>query len=339
MGRKLRWGVLGVSDIACRAVVPAIARSRNGVLTAIASRDAARARAAAERLGFAHAAESYEALLARDDVDAVYIPLPNSRHVEWIVKAAQAGKAVLCEKPIALDAADARRAIAAAEKHGAPLMEAFMYRFHPQTARVMDLVASGAIGEVREVRAHLSVNFMDPVDPDNVRFVAGLGGGTLLDMGCYATGLARMAFGAEPRRVSAQWSVDGRFGVDVQTAGLLEFGSGVGLVSCAFSTNGQGVYSIVGSDGTIEAPRGFIPGLGAREAEAIIVISDENGRRREERFAPVDQYGLMAEAFADAVLDKRPVPLPPSDSLANMVVLDALANAARTGRAIDIPVV
>lgn len=338
MTRRLRWGVLGVSDIACRAVIPAIRGSRNGMLGAIASRDASRARVAAERLGFAHAAESYEALLARDDVDAVYIPLPNAFHVEWIIKAAQAGKAVLCEKPIALDAAQARQAIAASDKHGVPLMEAFMYHFHPQTARVMALIEAGAIGAVREVRAHLSVNFMSPVDPDNVRFIASLGGGTLLDMGCYTTGLARMVFGAEPRRVSAQWSVDDRFGVDIQTAGLLEFEGGMGLVSCAFSAGGQGAYSVVGTEGTIDVPRGFIPGLGTREGEAIIIIADADGKRREERFAPVDQYRLMAEAFVDAVLDGRPMPLPPSESLANTIVLDALAEAARQGVPVDIPI-
>jgi xylose dehydrogenase (NAD/NADP) len=336
MANRIRWGVLGASDIARKAVIPAIRASSNGSLAAIASRDPARARAAAEELGFDHVADSYEALLARPDIDAVYIPLPNSLHVDWIVKAAQAGKAVLCEKPIALSAAQAKPAIELCARLGVPLMEAFMYHFHPQTAQVKVLLASGAIGEVREVRAHLSVNFMNPVDPRNVRFDAALGGGTLLDMGCYTTGLARMVFGAEPRRISATWLLDERFGVDVQTSAILEFDSGVALASCAFRAGGQGAYSIVGTRGTIEAPRGFIPGLGSREAEAILVIADENGTRREERFAPVDQYNLMVEAFADAVIHKRPVPLPPSESLANMAVLDAIAEAARRGAAVTL---
>lgn len=336
MADRIRWGVLGASDIARKAVIPAIRASSNGSLAAIASREPARARAAADEFGFDHAADSYEALLARSDVDAVYIPLPNSLHVEWIVKAAEAGKAVLCEKPIALSASEAKPAIDLCERLGVPLMEAFMYRFHPQTARVNELLASGAIGEVREVRAHLSVNFMNPVDPRNVRFDAALGGGTLLDMGCYTTGLARMVFGTEPRRVSAMWSLDERFGVDVQTSAILEFDNGVALASCAFHAGGQGTYSIVGTQGTIEAPRGFIPGLGNREAEAILVIADENGTRREERFAPVDQYSMMVEAFADAVIHRRPVPLPPSESLANMAVLDAIAEAARRGAAVTL---
>lgn len=337
MARRLRWGVLGVSDIACRAIIPAIRASSNGTLSAIASRDFSRAQAAAHELGFAHAAESYDALLARDDVDAVYIPLPNSLHAEWIIRAAEAGKAVLCEKPLALNAEEARHAVETCERLGVPLMEGFMYRFHPQTARVMELVRSGAIGEVREVRAHLSVNFMNPVDPSNVRFIRQLGGGTLLDMGCYTTGLSRMVFGAEPQRVRATWTIDERFGVDIQAAAILKFRNGIALASCAFSANGQGVYSVVGSEGTVEAPRGFIPGLGTREPEAILFISDENGRRREERFEPVDQYRLMAEAFAAAVLEGRPVPLPPQETLANMIVLDAIAQAARSGAAVDIP--
>jgi xylose dehydrogenase (NAD/NADP) len=331
MQKRLRWGVLGASGIARAAVVPAIQQGRCGQVAAIASRDPAKGREFAQALGIPRVAASYDALLADSEIDAVYIPLPNALHAEWTIRAAAAGKAVLCDKPLAVSAAEVSRQIEACERHRVALMEGFMYRFHPQTRRVQQLVASGAIGRVREVRVHLSVNIMRDFERGNIRYNPSLGGGALLDMGCYTVNVARMAFGAEPQRAFARMRVDPTTSVDISLAGVLEFAEGFATIGCSFAADGQGRYSIIGTEGVIEVPRGIIPGLGTRNPEGLIVIVDSDGNRREEDFAPVNQYGLMVDAFAEAVLEGRPVPLPPADSLANARVLDALARSARTG--------
>jgi predicted dehydrogenase len=286
MQKRLRWGVLGTSDIARGAVVPAIQRSRLGRVEAVASRDPARAQAFARDLSIPRAAASYEALLADPEIDAVYIPLPNALHVDWTIRATSA----------------------------AP-------------------IAAGAIGQVREVRAHLSVNIVRTFDPANVRYAHALGGGSLLDMGCYTVNIARMAFGAEPRSVFGRTRQDAALGIDIAASGVLEFADGFATVGCSFAADGQGSYAIVGTEGTIEVPRGIIPGLGTRNPQGLVVIVDADGNRHEESFAPADQYGLMADAFADAVLQQRPPPLLAQDALANARVLEALARSAATGRA------
>jgi predicted dehydrogenase len=333
MTRKLRWGVLGTAGIARGQVIPAIQQSSNGSVGSVASRDPAKAKAFAAELGIPRVAESYAALVADPAIDAVYIPLPNSEHAEWAIKAAAAGKAVLCEKPLAMNAAEARRIVTECAARKVPLMEGFMYRFHPQNVRVMELIKSGAIGEVREVRTHLSVDLMSPPDATNVRFDPAIGGGALLDMGCYVINIARRVMGAEPESVQGVLDIDPRFNVDVGAAGILGFSGGrLGLVSCSFRASGQGAYSIVGTTGTIDVPRAVIPGMGTRAPEGLVIVIDADGRRREEIFAPINQYTIMAEGFADAVLSGRPVPFSPEDGVANMAVMDALTESAKTGR-------
>lgn len=331
MRSQLRWGVLGAAGIARAQVIPAIQGSANGRVVAVASRDPRRGRDYAGALGIERVVAGYDELLADPDVDAVYIPLPNSLHAEWSVRAAEAGKAVLCEKPLAMSAAEASEVVDACARRATPLMEGFMYRFHPQNRRVLELIAEGAIGEVREVQAHLSVGIME-ADPANVRFQPALGGGALLDMGCYAVNVVRRVFGQEPTRVSAFSDIHGQYGVDVATSAVLEFPGGkMGLASCSFVAGGQGRYSVIGTDGVIEVPRAIIPGMDTRVAEGLVVVVDADGRRREEAFDPVDQYRLMAEGFAEAVLSGSPVPFPPQDAVLNMRVLDAAARSARTG--------
>ena len=334
MSEWLRWGVLGGNSwIAHDAVIPGIEKSRNGCVVALGSRNPG---AAADSLRGARVV-SYEALLSDCDVDAVYIPLPNSMHLEWAIRAAEAGKPTLCEKPLALNHEEAVRIVETFDRRGVPLMESFMYRFHPQHRKVMALIELGAIGDIVEVRTHLSVDIMNPPDPNNIRLKPDLGGGTLLDMGCYMIGVARMLYRAEPVAVRSWWKIDSRFGVDVAAAGVLEFGEGrIALVSCSFEGFGNGFYSVVGRKGVIEAPRGIIPGLGTRLGETLVIAMDADGRRAEEAIPSADHYQLIVEAFADAVLDGTPVPLPASDSLANMRVLDAFARSAREGREIGI---
>ncbi|SDR61419.1 Gfo/Idh/MocA family protein [Paraburkholderia tuberum] len=331
MTNLLRWGVMGAAEIGRTQVIPALQTSATGTVVALASRDGAKAREYAQALNIPRVVPTYEALLADPEVDAIYLPLPNSLHAEWAIRAAQAGKAVLCEKPLAVTAQSAQAIVDAFDRYGSSLMEGFMYRFHPQHRRVRELIADGAVGAVREVRAHLSVNLMTPPDPANVRLQPALGGGALLDMGCYAVNVVRMIFGVEPTRAQASWIVDPRFDVDVAGTGILEFPDCcTASVSWSFIAGGQGNYTVIGTEGSIEVPRAILPGMGTRAPDALVVVVDADGKRREESFAPVNQYRLMAEAFASALLNKQPMPFAASDAVANMEVLDALAEAARS---------
>jgi D-xylose 1-dehydrogenase (NADP+, D-xylono-1,5-lactone-forming) len=332
MTRKLRWGVMSTANIGQVAVIPAIRKSKFGTVEVLASRDIEKARRMAEVLGISRAVGSYEALLKDPEVEAIYIPLPNMMHAEWTIRAAEAGKAVLCEKPLATSSKDVARQIDACAKHGVSLMEAFMYRFHPQTRRVRELVASGAIGQVREVRAHLSVNIMRTLDRANIRYTESLGGGALLDMGCYTVNICRMIFGREPGRVIGRLQMDPHLHVDTSAAGILEFDEGVGMITCWFDADGQGAYTIVGTEGTIEVPRGIILGLGTRDPEGLVIVMDADGKRRDELFEPGDHYRDMVDAFSEAVLNRQPVPLPPEDSLKNMKVLEALVRSSEKDR-------
>lgn len=331
----LRWGVLGTAGIARSQVVPAIQGSSNGRVTAVASRDPERGAELAAAFGIDTVFASYEALIASPDIDAVYIPLPNSMHAEWSIGAADAGKAVLCEKPMALSAAEARRVANRFAAGNVPLMEGFMYRFHPQNVHALKLVRDGAIGDIREVRAHLSVDIMANA-AGNVRFDKGLGGGSLLDMGCYAVSAARRFLG-EPVAAMASFDLDPAGGIDLAATAILEFPDGrVALISSSFKGSGQGFYQIIGTSGVIDVPRAFIPGLGSRVAEGLVIFSDPDGRRSETVFEPANHYRLMAEAFADAVLSGEPVPYPPEDAVNNMRALDAIAASARSRRRVEI---
>jgi predicted dehydrogenase len=300
--------------------------SHNGVVTAIASRDEARARDAATRLGIARAYGSYEELLADPEIDAIYNPLPNSLHAEWTVKAAAAGKAILCEKPLAVDAAEARAMIDACRAHGALLMEAFMYRFHPQHARVRALIDEGAIGDLRAVRTAFTF-MLEPFPVANVRLQADLAGGALMDVGCYAVNASRMLFGEEPQWASAQWDFREEFGVEVTLAGILGFSDGrVATFDCGFRAAGQGYYLAAGTKGQIEVLNAFVPSAN----EVSLLVTDASGRR-EERLPGVDQYQLEAEEFADALLSRRPLRIPADDAVGTLLAIQALHRSARSG--------
>ena len=329
MTSKLNFGILGTAAIGRGQVAPAIQQSRYGRVAAIASRDQNRAQGYAAEVGVDKVYGDYSALLADRDIDAVYIPLPNSLHSEWIERSAEAGKAILCEKPLATNAADAAHAIEVCERQGVRLMEGFMYRFHPQTRRVQEVIRSGEIGEVREVHAHLSVNIRRDAEPTNIRFQPELGGGALLDMGCYSVSIARMCFASEPERVTGLLRVDDTFGVDMSIAAILEFRGGIAFVGGSFEADGNGAYKIVGSQGSIEVPRGIIPGLDTRAGEGLVIVCDRDSNRREEVFEPVNQYRLMVDAFAEAVLKDEASPLSSEESFNNMRVLDSIASEQR----------
>lgn len=324
MATQLRWGVLGAANVARTRVIPAMQLSSNSRVVALASRGLEKARTVAGPLGIDRVYGDYDELLADSSVDAVYIPVPNSLHARWTIRAAEAGKAVLCEKPLAMTAAEAGNMVAACARRDVPLMEAFMYRFHPQFARVRALVDQGGIGAVGQVRAGMGFR-MDPINPDNVRLRQDLGGGALMDVGCYTVNAVRAIFNEEPVRVTAWHDVDRRFGVDMTCAGVLEFSEQrFATIDCSFRPGYNGWYMIVGSEGTVEVPRAFTPRL----AHTEIILTDSHGHRHYERIAGVDHYRLMVEAFAAAVLEGAPLPYPPSDAVGNMKVLDAMKRAA-----------
>ncbi len=323
----LRWGILSPAHIGTAKVIPATQAADRCEVAAIASRSEERAQAAADALGIPRAHGSYEALLADPEVDAVYIPLPNHLHAEWTIAAARAGKHVLCEKPMALTAADVERMVAACADAGVLVMEAFMYRLHPSWLGVRDLVASGRIGSLRAVDVWFSY-FND--DPANIRNIAEAGGGALWDIGCYAVNVARLLFGAEPSRVEASIDRDLASGVDVLSAGLLEFDEGTATFTCATRLEPDQRVHVYGTDGriSVDIPFNIPPDL---PTEVHVTQGGDPPVRPDTetlRFDPVDQYRIQAEAFAAAVLDGTPLPTPPADAVANVAVIERLFAAA-----------
>jgi predicted dehydrogenase len=320
----LRWGILSTANIGREKVIPGIQGADRCTVTAIASRDIGRAQLVARELGIPRVHGSYEALLADRDVDAVYIPLPNHLHAEWAIAAARAGKHVLCEKPLAMTAADAERMIAVAEAEGVHLMEAFMYRLHPSWVAVCDLVAAGRIGRLLAVQSWFSY-YND--DPANIRNIRAYGGGALFDIGCYSVNLSRMLFGGEPARVEASIQRDPVSGVDILTSGLLEFeGGGVATFTCSTRAEDDQRVHVYGTDGRISIGIPFnIPP--DRPTEIHLVHGGEppvNPAIETFTFAPADPYSVEAARFAAAVLDGGPTPVPPSDAVANLRVIERL---------------
>ncbi|KAA9132757.1 Gfo/Idh/MocA family oxidoreductase [Marinihelvus fidelis] len=324
--RKVRWGVLSTARIGIEKVIPALQASRYGDVRAIASRNPDSARAAASALGIATAHGSYEALLVDRDIDAIYIPLPNHMHVPWTVRAIEAGKHVLCEKPIALDANQARALVdATRSRPDLKVMEAFMYRFHPQWQAAKARVADGGLGELRAIQSWFSY-FND--DPDNIRNHAAIGGGALMDIGCYNVSLSRFLFGAEPLRVMATMDRDPRFGVDRLTAGVLQFEAGTSAFTCSTQAAPYQRMLAVGTTGRLEIE---IPFNAPPDRACTAWLHDGSGAETL-TFDACDQYTLQGDAFARAVLDDTLAPTPLDDAVANMAVIDALVHSAESGR-------
>ncbi len=331
LGRRLRWGVLGTARIA-DTVVPGLLKANNSELVAVASRDIDKAREWAQARGIQHYFSSYDEMLASDLIDAVYIPLPNALHVEWSIRAAEHGKHVLCEKPIGTSARQVEELIAAQRRHGVKVMEAFMYRFHPQTERIRQLVAAGAIGETRIVRATFDFLLSRAND---VRMSKELGGGALMDVGCYCVNVAGLVAGT-PRAVtaSAVWS---EAGVDVALVGTLEFPNGVlGVIDCSFQvgTSMQQKLEVSGTGGVIRVAQPFR--MSDEDTTIIVDRADKEGSTEQVRVPGGNEYLFMVEHFAEAVLNDTALGYTLEDSLANMRVLDALKEAARTGRRVEV---
>jgi predicted dehydrogenase len=297
---------------------------------AIASRDVERAREAARQLDIPRSHESYEALLEDPDVDAVYIPLPHHLHVSWTTKAAEAGKHVLCEKPIALTAAEARTLLDVRDRTGVRIQEAFMVRTHPQWLRARELVIEGSLGEVRAISGFFSY-FND--DPSNVRNVPEFGGGGLLDIGCYLVNTARFIFDAEPSRVAGTLELDPRFGVDRLASMILDFDGRHAIGTCSTQLQYYQRIQIVGTQGRIEIEIPFNAPLD----RPCRVLFDRGGDPSGADVEVIDfdicnQFAIQAEAFAAALLEGRPQPAPLEDAVANMACIDAVVASSRSGR-------
>jgi predicted dehydrogenase len=326
--KKVRWGILGTATITHR-LLPGFAKAGNAELCALASRSVERARSAAAAAGIPTAYGSYEALLDDRAIDAVYIPLPNALHAEWTMKAAERGKHILCEKPLAPNAEEAQRVVNFCESKGVRLMDGFMWPHHPRTARLKQFLLDGGIGEIRRVIGAFTFP-LDPSDTANVRMSADLKGGCLLDVGCYTVFGIRWAFGAEP--VSAYATALYRNGVDVEMTGVLRLADGrVGAFDCGFTQPWRGHLEIVGTNGVVWVPELWLP-----EARASYTIQRAGRPSEEVVFDGSDQIVSMIEGFGRAVLEGHAVNSPPQEAVRTLRVLDALGESARQGREVAV---
>ena len=328
MTDKIRWGILSTANIAAKRVIPAIKKSSNGTVTAVASRDQSRADAFAKAHDIPTAHGTYEALLADENVDAIYLPLPNSMHFDWAMKCADAKKPTLCEKPLAPTADEARQMVRAFRKAKINFAVGFMYRFHPQTDRVKALIDGGAIGALRTINATFSFSVSDD---ENIRLSKDLAGGALMDVGCYCVNSMRYLTGEEPIKAQAFAQFGETSNVDETTTGILEFPSGVlGHFDASLRAHRTHMYDIRGTEGRIQVPTAYVPDL---EKETSIHVW--RGDTKETIvIPPADHYQLMVEDFAESILKKRPPRFHPHDSVNNMRTVQALLQVAERSKSV-----
>lgn len=320
--KPVRWGVISAANIGVKAVAPAIIASSNGSLAAVGSRDPQRA---TELYNFApdvHIYGDYESVINDPEIEAVYIPLPNSLHAEWAIRALEAGKHVLCEKPLAATVADAKSMVKASRGHQKLLMEAFMYRFHPQIVWSLAQVRAGTIGSIRLVRASFSFDVRSR--PENIRLQPELAGGSLMDVGCYCVNICRAVYGQAPQAVASRVHVTSPTSVDMATNAVLDYGEGrFGLIDSSFELPSRQIVEIVGETGIITIPVPFLPG----NMEAIVFLT-RNGQMSEQKFERVDQYRLEVEHFAQCIRTGREPARLLSETLENMATIEAIYRTA-----------
>ena len=323
---KVRWGILSTAVIGTEKVIPAMQQAELCEVTAIASRNLDTAQAAAAKLGIAAAYGSYEELLAAPDIDAIYNPLPNHLHVPWSIRALEAGKHVLCEKPIGLTSDEGQQLVDAGKRHPKlKLMEAFMYRHHPQWLRARQIVREGGIGELRTIQSAFAY-FND--DAGNIRNVADMGGGAMMDIGCYPISLSRFLFDKEPERVFGAVEVDPRFQTDRLASGVLDFGAGTSTFTCSTQLAPYQRVHIFGTEGRVEIEIPF-----NAPPDAPCKLWHQRGETIDEIQLDVcDQYGIQGDLFARAILNDAEVPTPIEDAVANMRVIEAVFRSADSGR-------
>jgi len=327
MPKKVRWGILGVARIATVKVIPAMQRGAWSEVAAIASRDIEKARHAAGELGIPKAYGSYEELLADPEIEAIYNPLPNHLHVPWSIRAAEAGKHVLCEKPISMSVAECRKLIAARDRTGVKIGDGFMVRTHPQWLRAREIVRSGEIGDLRAVMVAFSYFNRDPA---NIRNIEAIGGGAMMDIGCYAIQFSRFLFGVEPTRVCGMLDRDPEMRTDRLSSALLEFPSGQAVFTCSTQMVPHQRAQILGTKGRIEVQ---IPVNTPPDKATRILIDNGSdlfgGGARTEEFPACDQYTIQGDLFSMAVRGKGDVPTPLEDAIGNMAVIEALFRSAK----------
>jgi predicted dehydrogenase len=322
---RVRWGILSTAKIGREKVIPGIQAGTYCEVLAIASRQKEAAEKEAARLRISKAYGTYEELLADAEIDAVYIPLPNHLHVEWSIKALQAGKHVLCEKPVGLSSAEAQKLLDAASLYPQlKIMEAFMYRFHPQWIKTKELVISGRIGEFRTVHSFFSYYNTDPA---NIRNQSDKGGGGMMDIGCYNISLSRFLFDEEPAKVFGVTEYDPEAGVDRLASGILQFSKGTSTFTCSTQLVPYQRVNIFGTDARIEIE---IPFNAPPDKETRLWLHSKTGTE-EMVFDAVDQYTLQADAFAKAILENRAVPTPLNDAINNMKVIEAVFESSKKG--------
>jgi predicted dehydrogenase len=330
MTQKIRWGVLSTANIGLKKVLPAMQMGQYSTVTAIASRDLKKAQKAAGVLGIPMAYGSYEELLADPNIDAIYIPLPNQLHVPWTIKAAEAGKHVLCEKPISMTVAEAKTLLALRARTGVKIGEAFMIRSHTQWLRLRELLLEGRIGELRSVVGFFSY-FNN--DPKNIRNQVECGGGALLDIGCYCIHASRYAFAQEPARVVGLVERDPAMKIDRLTSAILDFPSGQAIFTCSTQLIGYQRVHFLGTRGRIEIE---IPFNAPKDRPTRVFIDATGdslgGGITTETFPTADQYTMQGDAFSKAILEGTEVPVPLEEAIANMAVIEAVFRSGQTGR-------
>ena len=320
--KKIRWGILSTANIGTEKVIPAMQKGEYCEIVAIASRKIENALQAAKKLNIPKSYGSYEDLLTDPEIDAIYNPLPNHLHVPWSIKALEAGKHVLCEKPIALTAAEGQKLVDFAKtKPHLKLMEAFMYRFHPQWQKAKQLVNDGKIGELRTIQSFFS--FYDK-NSQNIVNINEFGGGSLLDIGCYNISLSRFIFDAEPKRVCGIVEVDPNFNIDRLVSGLLDFGNGTSTFTCSTQLSEYQRVNIFGTKGRIEIEIPF-----NAPADKPTKLWLQNGDQIEEIIFDIcDQYTIQGDLFSLAIINNTDVPTPIEDAVANMKVIEKIIESA-----------
>lgn len=321
---KIRWGILSTAKIGRLQVIPAMQKGTYTQVVAIASGNTAKVRQAADELNIPRIYGSYEQLLAADDIDAIYNPLPNHLHVPYTIKALEAGKHVLCEKPIGLNADDAQQLLDAVKQYPKlKVMEAFMYRFHPQWQKAKEIVDAGSLGQVKHVHAVFSYY---NTDAENIRNKPEVGGGALMDIGCYCLSFPRFVFNREPLQVVGSANFDEVFKTDTLTSGILDFGDGLSATfTCSTQLEPYQRVNIMGTKGRLEIE---IPVNIPADAHGKLWL--QRDRVIEEiKVKPVNQYTVQADEFSKSILYDTPVPTPLIDALNNMKVIDAVFESVR----------
>jgi len=330
MSKKLRFGILSTAAIGTKkGVIAAMQQGEFTTVAAIASRDLTKAQEAAQQFDIPKAYGSYEELLADPDIDAIYNPLPNHLHVPWTIKAAEAAKHVLCEKPISLTVAEAQTLLAVRERTGVKIAEAFMVRTHPQWLRLRELIREGRIGELRAMSGHFSYF---NINPDNIRNQADIGGGALMDIGCYMVRAARFAFERQPARVVSLIDRDPAMHTDRLTSAILDFAPGQATFTCSTQLVPSQRLQFFGTKGRIELE---IPVNAPADRPTRLLIDSGadlfGGGITVETFPICNQYTLQGDAFARAVFDNTEVPVPIEDAIENMAVMEAIFRSAESG--------